>query len=155
MKEARFAKFDPGSGEGLAGAIAKAVNRGEPIFTYYWAPTALLGKYPMVKLGGMKHEPKNWPCMVKPDCKTPAPNGFPPSDVVTVTTSKFADQAPDAFAFIAKVSWPNAVVQKVLAWQDEYRADAEETAEFFLKNFKNVWQNWVPPGLAARISQDL
>jgi glycine betaine/proline transport system substrate-binding protein len=91
MKEAQFAKFDPGSGEGLAGAIAKAVNRGEPIFTYYWAPTALLGKYPMVKLGGMKHEPKNWPCMVKPDCKTPAPNGFPPSEVVTVTTSKFAD----------------------------------------------------------------
>ena len=57
MKQARFAMFDPGSGEGLAGAIAKAVNRGEPIFTYYWAPTALLGKYPMVKLSGMKHRP--------------------------------------------------------------------------------------------------
>jgi glycine betaine/proline transport system substrate-binding protein len=155
MKEAGFAVFDPGSGEGLAGAIAKAVNRGEPIFTYYWAPTALLGKYAMVKLSGMSHEPKNWPCMVKPDCATPAPNGFPSSEVVTVTTTKFANQAPEAYAFISKVSWPNRVVQDVLAWQDENRADAEETAEYFLKNFKNVWAKWVPPELAARVAKGL
>jgi glycine betaine/proline transport system substrate-binding protein len=155
MKAARFALFDPGSGEGLAGAIAKAVNRGEPIFTYYWAPTALLGKYPMVKLGGMKHEAKNWPCMSKPDCATPAPNGFPPSEVLSVTTTKFAAQAPEAFAFIAKVSWPNRIVQKVLAWQDENRADAQETAEYFLKNFQSVWHKWVPPELAARVLKGL
>ena len=155
MKQARFALFDPGSGVGLAGAIAKAVNRGEPIFTYYWAPTALLGKYPMVKLGGMKHEAKNWPCMTKPDCATPAPNGFPPSQVVSVTTTKFAAQAPQAFAFIAKVSWPNPVVQKILAWQHENRADAEETAEYFLKNYKNVWAKWLPAALAARVTKGL
>jgi glycine betaine/proline transport system substrate-binding protein len=155
MKQARFALFDPGSGVGLAGAIAKAVNRGEPIFTYYWAPTALLGKYPMVKLSGMKHEAKNWPCMTKPDCPAPAPNGFPPSEVVTVTTTKFAAQAPQAFAFIAKVSWPNPVVQKVLAWQHENRADAEETAEYFLKNFKIVWAKWLPAALAARVTKGL
>ena len=155
MKQARFALFDPGSGVGLAGAIAKAVNRGEPIFTYYWAPTALLGKYPMVKLSGMKHEAKNWPCMTKPDCPAPAPNGFPPSQVVSVTTTKFAAQAPQAFAFIAKVSWPNPVVQKILAWQHENRADAKETAEYFLKNYKNVWAKWLPAALAARVTKGL
>jgi len=155
MTAAGFVMFDPGSGEGLAGAIAKAVNRGEPIFTYYWAPTALLGKYPMVKLSGMVHEPKNWPCMVKRDCKTPAPNGFPASEVVTVTTSRFASAAPDAFNFIARVSWPNAVVQEVLAWKEDNRADAEEAAEYFLKNFKRIWQKWLSPGRTERVAKGL
>ena len=49
LDEAGFTLFNPGSGEGLAGAIASAYERGNPIFAYYWAPTALLGNYPMVK----------------------------------------------------------------------------------------------------------
>jgi len=93
--------------------------------------------------------------MTKPDCATPAPNGFPPSQVVSVTTTKFAAQAPQAFAFIAKVFWPNPVVQKILAWQHENRADAEETAEYFLKNYKNVWAKWLPAALAARVTKGL
>ena len=59
LDEAGFTIFNPGSGEGLAGAIASAYERGNPIFAYYWAPTALLGNYPMVKLGGMVHDPRN------------------------------------------------------------------------------------------------
>ena len=155
MKEAGFSLFDPGSGEGLAGAIAKAGNRGEPIFAYYWAPTTLLSKYPMVKLGGMAHDAKNWPCMIKPDCATTGPNGYPASEVVTVTTRKFADRAPEAFAFIAKVSWPNRTVHRILAWKDQNRADAEETAEYFLKNFKNIWGKWVTPDVARRVTEGL
>ena len=57
LDEAGFTLFNPGSGEGLAGAIASAYERGNPIFAYYWAPTALLGNYPMVKLGGVEHDP--------------------------------------------------------------------------------------------------
>ena len=56
MEKAGFTLFNPGSGEGLAAAIAKAYERKQPIFAYYWAPTSVLGKYPMVKLGGMMHD---------------------------------------------------------------------------------------------------
>ena len=55
--------FDPGSGEGLAAAIAKAYERKEPFFGYYWAPTSILGKYPMVRVKGMTHDPATWKCL--------------------------------------------------------------------------------------------
>ena len=36
---------DPGSAAGLDGSIAKAGDRGENWFGYYWSPTAMVGKY--------------------------------------------------------------------------------------------------------------
>ena len=103
----------------------------------------------------MKHEAKFWPRITKPDCPAPAHNGFPPSDVVTDTATKFAAQAPQAFFFIAKVSWPNAVPQKILSWQEENRVDAKEMAGYFLKYFNHVWAKWLPADLAARVAQGL
>ena len=73
LKKAGFVSFDPGSGEGLAAAIAKAYERKEPFFGYYWAPTSILGKYPMVRVKGMTHDPATWKCLAKPDCTDPKP----------------------------------------------------------------------------------
>ena len=39
---------DPGSAAGLDASMAKAAERGENWFGYYWSPTALIGKYAMV-----------------------------------------------------------------------------------------------------------
>ena len=50
LEDAGFEIVDPGSGAGLSGSIAKAYERGEGWFGYYWAPTAVLGKYKMVKV---------------------------------------------------------------------------------------------------------
>ena len=155
LKEAGFTLFDPGSGEGLAGAIAAAYERRRPIFAYYWAPTALLGKYPMVKLGGMEHDPETWSCTVDKDCADPKPNMYPKSVVFTVVTSSFADSAPDAYAFIRSVSWSNAFLNRLLAWKDNNQATPRETAEHFLKNHEAVWGAWVPADVAAKVKAGL
>ncbi|HEX5932957.1 MAG TPA: glycine betaine ABC transporter substrate-binding protein, partial [Pseudorhizobium sp.] len=49
-EEAGFTLVDTGSSAGLDGSIAKAYEGKEGWVGYYWAPTALLGKYEMVKL---------------------------------------------------------------------------------------------------------
>lgn len=154
LEEHGFTLFDPGSGEGLAGAIAKAHERREPMFTYYWAPTAVLGKYPMVKLGGMKHDPETWDCVIEPDCPDPKPNMYPKAVVLTVTTTRFAEAAPQAFAFVSNVSWSNRVVNALLAWKERQQATAAETAAYFIDNFKDVWTEWVPPDVAANVQAD-
>lgn len=151
LKKAGFNLFDPGSGTGLSGAIAKAFSREEPIFTYYWAPTSILGKYPMVKLGGMKHDPKTWKCVTDKDCVDPKPNMYPKSVVMTVVVAKFAKTAPEAFKFVSNVSWPNSLLNKVLAWQTDNKADARETAEYFLKNNEAAWKAWVSADAAAKV----
>lgn len=155
LEKAGFNLFDPGSGEGLAAAIAKAYERREPIFTYYWAPTSVLGRYPMVKLGGMKHDPDSWPCVIDKDCDDPKPNLWPKSVVYTVVTSGFAEAAPEAFQFVSSFSWPNKLVNSLLAWKDDNQATGRETAEYFLKNHESVWTAWVTADAAAKVKAGL
>lgn len=155
LKEANFNLFDPGSAAGLAGAIARAYEREEPIFTYYWAPTDILGKYPMVKLGGMKHDPETYGCIQDKDCADPKPNMYPKSDVLTAVVGKFAEAEPDAFKFVSNMSWPNSLLNKLLAWKAAKKADAKETAEYFLKNNESVWKAWMPADAAAKVKAGL
>ena len=151
LHEAGFSLFNPGSGEGLAAAIAAAYVRGEPIFAYYWAPTSVLGKYPMVKLGGMTHDPSTWECTVDRDCSDPRPNMYPKSVVLTVVTNTFATDAPEAFEFVSKVAFSNSVMNGLLAWKDDNQASAQETAEYFLKNYEEVWSAWVSADVAEGV----
>ncbi len=155
LKEAGFALFDPGSGEGLAGAIAGAYERGQAIFVYYWAPTELLAKYPMVKLGGMTHDPETWACTVDKDCADPKPNMYPKSEVFTVVTANFADSAPEAYEFVTRVSWSNSFLTGLLSWKDKNQATPRETAEYFLKNHEAVWRAWVPADVATKVKAGL
>ena len=151
LDKANFTLFDPGSGAGLAAAIAKAYERKEPIFTYYWAPTSVLGKYPMVKLGGMKHDPATYACVTDKDCADPKPNMYPKSVVLTYVVGDFAKREPEAFKFVSGVSVANTVLNKVLAWKSDKKADAQETAEHFLKTNEAVWTKWVSADVAAKV----
>ncbi len=155
LKDAGFTLFNPGSGEGLAGAIAGAYERRQPIFAYYWAPTALLGQYPMVKLGGMTHDMESWSCTTDKDCADPKPNMYPKSVVMTVVTSNFAEAAPEAFEFVSRVSWSNKFLNSLLAWKDENQATPRETAEYFLKNHEDMWSAWVTADVAAKVKAAL
>ena len=155
LEKAGFTLFGPGSGDGLAAAIDRANSRKLPIFTYYWAPTALLGRHDMVKLGGMKHDPETWSCMTDKDCADPKPNMYPKSVVYTVVTSSFAEKAPDAFKFVSSVSWSNKVLNQLLAWKDKDQAKNEEAAKHFLKNYESVWTKWVPADVAAKVKAGL
>ena len=79
---------DTGSAAGLDGAIAKAYENKRAWLGYYWAPTAILGKYPMKKLPfDAKHDPEEWQnCTTKPNCENPKINAWTKSEVYTVIT---------------------------------------------------------------------
>ena len=101
-----FNNFDPGSAEGLAGAIAKAHERREPWFGYYWAPTAILGKYPMVMVEMAAFDPEGHACNNRVDCDAPHAGRYPPSEVLAVATRAFAKSHPAEFAFLGDISFP-------------------------------------------------
>ena len=50
MEKKGWVLVDPGSAAGLDGSMAKAVERDENWFGYYWSPTSMIGKYKMHKL---------------------------------------------------------------------------------------------------------
>ena len=74
---------------------------------------------------------------------------------MTVTSKKFAEKSPEAFTYLSKRSWPNSVVNKVLAFMDKERARGEEAAEKFLKENEALWTKWVPADVAARVKAAL
>lgn len=153
LEGAGFELVDPGSGAALAGAIAKAYERGEAWFGYYWAPTAVLGKYKMAKVdfgsGVDADHYKN--CTSKEDCADPKPTMYPPSAVQTVTTESFAAASPEAYDYFTKRAYRNTQMNELLAWMEDNQADGKTGAENFLKTGRDVWSQWVPADVAAKI----
>ena len=157
LEEAGFEMIDPGSGAGLSGSIAKAYERGEAWLGYYWAPTAVLGKYEMVKVdfeSGIDLEHfRN--CTTSETCVDPKPTMYPPSPVDTVTTESFASKAPAAYEYLTKRSFKNAEMNKMLAWMEDNQADGEIAAIEFMKNNEDKWTAWVTPEAAENIKNAL
>lgn len=157
MEEAGFELVDPGSGAGLAGSIAKAYEREEGWFGYYWAPTAVLGKYKMVKVdfgSGVDLEHFQT-CITQAECEDPKATMYPPSPVWTVTTEAFASRVPEAYGYVSSRSFPNAQMNELLAWMEDNQADGEFAAYHFLENYEDVWTDWVSDDVAAKIKSAL
>jgi glycine betaine/proline transport system substrate-binding protein len=152
LEAAGFEIIDPGSGAGLAGAIAKAYERKQPWFGYYWAPTAVLGKYKMVKVDvGVTDQEHFSNCLTKKECADPKPSMYPPSPVKTLVVQDFVNRVPDGAAYLAKRSYSNALMNDLLAWKDNEQADGKTSAINFLKNHEKSWTGWLPGGVVAKV----
>ena len=157
-EKAGFTLVDTGSGAGLDGAIAKAYERKQGFLTYYWAPTALLGKYQMVKLGeGVPADAAEWKrCNTVADCADPKPNAWPVDTIVTLVAKPFSEKAgPEVMGYLEKRSWSNETVNKVMAWMTDNQASGEDGAKHFLKENKDVWTKWVSEDAAKKIEASL
>ena len=160
-----YTNFDPGSGGALDAAIAGAFAKKKPIFTYYWAPTGLMGKVDLVRLTEPKFNKKCWDDMsaVVEDIKANGPDAYKPSCAceyrdMALTKSVLTDWAkahPKETKFLEKYTVPTATVNKMLAfYEDESDGDMELTAKQFLKT-ESMWKKWVPADVAAKVSAAL
>ncbi|MFD2230020.1 ABC transporter substrate-binding protein [Alkalimarinus sediminis] len=157
LSDAGFDLIDPGSGAGLSGSIAKAYAREEAWFGYYWAPTAVLGKYKMVKVdfGSGVNKEEFIRCTSKEDCLEPKVTMYPPSLVQTVTTEAFASKSPEAYDYLTKRSFKNSQMNELLAWMEDNQADGDVAMEHFLTEYPESWKPWVSKEVAEKISKAL
>lgn len=152
-----FELVDSGSAAGLDGAIARAFNRDEGWLGYYWAPTAILGKYEMTKLDlGVEHNREQWDsCTVVSDCPEPQLNEWPRSDVFTAVTKEFADSNAVTMDYLKKRAWSNDTVNSLLAWMGDNQATNEDGAWYFLENHPDVWSAWLSEDVAQKVKDAL
>jgi glycine betaine/proline transport system substrate-binding protein len=157
MEDAGFDIVDPGSAAGLSGSIAKSYERGEAWLGYYWAPTAVLGKYTMVKVdfGSGVDEEEFINCTTQEECDDPKPTMYPPSPVHTVTTEEFASRAPEAYEYFTKRGFKNNDMNQVLAWMEDNQADGEEAMFHFLEEYPQIWKAWLPQDVAQKVQDAL
>ncbi len=151
-----FKLVDTGSSAGLDGSIAKANERKEGWLGYYWSPTAILGRYEMVKLDMGEHDQEEWEsCTAVLDCEDPKINAWAKSEVFSVVTREFAEKAGVAMDYVSTRSWDNNTVNKLLAWMADNQATGEEAAIYFLQNHEGVWGPWVSEEAMDKIKATL
>ena len=157
-EEAGFTLVDTGSSAGLDGSVARAYEREQGWVGYYWAPTALLGRYEMVKLdAGAPHDEAEWQrCNVVADCPDPKKNEWPTDTVYTLLTSSFAERADDAvLEYFNKRAWSNDTVNRLMAWMTDNQATGDDGAKYFLQNNEDLWSQWVSPEAVEKIKAAL
>ena len=158
LNNPNFVLVPTGSGAALDGVIAKAYEQKQGFIAQYWAPTSLLVKYPMVRLEGLKHDDAEWKrCTSKQDCPDPKPNYWAQTEEVTLASSKFTE-GPDFSVvkdYLAKRSWSQAEVGKVMLWMTDNQANGEDGAKWFIKNMPDVWTKWVPADVAEKVKAAL
>jgi len=144
VQEAGVERFQHGSGETLATAIAAAYAEEAPWFGYYWAPTSVLGKYPMVQVDvGAEYDADAHLCNGEVECDAPVLSPYPTAKVVTAVSNTFADREPEIVELLKNVSFTNAKMGEVLAWQDDNNASYEEAAVYFISNNADIWGEWI------------
>lgn len=151
----KFVNFDPGSADGLKGSIAKAYQQKAPWLGYYWAPTAILGRYPMVQVKLNPYDAKGHACNAKKDCDKPYAGSYPPPQVLSTTTKEFKEKNPEVFTFISKISISNDTMNSVLAWGEKNQGKGAEMAGYFMKKHKDLWSKWLPADVAKKVEAAL
>tara|TARA_B100001123_G_scaffold130883_1_gene151940 strand:+ start:476 stop:1474 length:999 start_codon:yes stop_codon:yes gene_type:complete len=156
MAKAGFEFIDPGSGGALSGAMGEAYNKGAGWFGYYWGPTAILGKYDMTKLDeGVPHKHDTWISEINDlNVASPGKNKYPASTVETYVGSDMLNNKI-VIGYLEKRSFNNNLLSKILAWKESEQAEANETAEHFLKTEEAVWTKWVSSDAAKKIKAAL
>ena len=150
-----FTLYSPGTGAAQKAALMSAYKRKQNVVFYYWFPTPLVGALDLVKLDLPPYDAAKHKCLTSPDCKDPQPSAYPENPVFTAVNSEFAQQAPKLTEFLAKVSVPLPEMDATLAHMEESGDESADVALWFLKNKSDVWSQWVPAEVAARVQAEL
>ena len=148
--------FSPGSGANLKASIARKVTREQPIVAYYWGPTAVIGRYNLVRLDIPEgYQTDKFQCLTDKNCENPQVSDWPPGEVAVAVVEELRDQAPDVVEMLGRMQYPNEVINALLAWADEGSQEPEAAAERFLTQHEDVWTQWVPADVAERVKASL
>ena len=155
MESKNFEIFSPGSGANLKASIARKIARKQPILAYYWGPTAVIGKFNLVKLDMPAYNSDDYDCLANKDSTSCKPSDFRKGEIAVAVSQKLKKASPAVAEYLSKMQVPNEVINAVLAWGDDQSASPDEIATYFFKNHEAVWTKWVPADVAAKVKATL
>ena len=147
-----YTNFRPGTGAALAAAIASAHERGEPVVAYYWGPTWVLGAFDLVKLEEPAWSEAAWNAFNADPARNP-PVAFPTVEVIIGANADFVEKAPEISAFLRSYETTGQMVSEALAYmQANEEVSARDAALHFIETRPDVWQQWLAPEIADRVT---
>ena len=62
---------------------------------------------------------------------------------------------PTSWPSSVNISFPNAVMNAVLAWGEDNQAEGNEMAGYFIVKHEELWSSWLPADVAAKVKAAL
>lgn len=133
----------PGSNPALDVVITSAWDKQEPLVTYYWEPTWLLGKYDFLLLEDTPYDAE----------KYQDGYGACPAVRVTVAVSNdFAASNPVYCEFLSKFKMPSALVSECLAYMQDSNSSHADAAKWLLsEKHPELVDDWLNPEQAEKL----
>ncbi len=150
-----YTNFRPGTGAALDAAIASAYTRGKPILFYYWGPAALMAKY---KLSELKMPPFNdacWQTLRNESSTQQCASSYLVSHITVGTSTPFYNAEPDLVGVFNKVKFPMDFLNQTILDMSTKKLDAATMATQFMHTHPEMWKQWVPADVAAKIQTSL
>lgn len=143
-----YTMFTPGSQAALDVSIATAYRRGLPWLGYYWEPTSLMAEYDMTMLEEPEYSDECW--------ETDRGCAYPAGDVVVFAYGGLPDIAPDLIPFLENYQTTLAQTNEIVNYfESEANRDYDAVPPWFLKEYEDVWTEWVPDDVAAKVKEAL
>ncbi len=126
--------LEAGTDGAVSAAIVAAYDRGEPIVSYYWEPTWLMGMYDFILLEDAPYEEAAYF-----EGKTACPS----VDVTICVSNDFYAADLEFCDFLSNYHTTSAQISEALAYMQETKANYVETAKWFLNEHPELVEAWL------------
>jgi glycine betaine/proline transport system substrate-binding protein len=131
-----------GSHAALFSSLDAAYKKGKPWVGYCWEPSWIAGKLDLILLEDEEFDPDK---LMEGLC---AFN----SQRCTVTVHKdLPETAPEVVDFLSNYETSSELTSEFLQYMQNNEAEPEETAKYFLKEYEEVWTEWVSDDVAEKV----
>jgi glycine betaine/proline transport system substrate-binding protein len=134
------------SGATLAAQIAGAFTKNDPIVSYYWEPTWLMGIYDLRLLDDSPYSPEDFAMGI---------GAFPTVNVTVVVRGGFREEYPEITAFLENYETSSALTNAGLGYMQDNDASSLEAAIWFLQENDAWLQSIVPEDVYAKVKAAL
>jgi len=151
----------PASPAALEAALARAQVDRQPVFGYYWAPSAMMGTYEWHILEEPPYTDQCWQRVtaavenenLRPIDRACAYEELP---VDKVAHRGLLGKAPDVVEMLRRMVVGLEPLNKTLAWAKENDVqDWQEAGVYYLQNYEHRWKTWVTPEAYESIKRAL
>ena len=153
-----------GSQAALDSAIVGAIQQQDPILTYYYSPTWILGKYDLVKLDEpewteeceqARDQAKQEQDPPYTDVTDQAACAFRTTDIHVGANDSFVDRFPDAATFLESMDVGLNPIAEAAAYMKTESVTPDQAALRYLRQHPDRWRQWVPDDVAEKVAAAL
>ena len=146
-----FNAFLPGSTQALMASLVAAYEQGEPWIGHLWEPHWVLAQLDMTRIEEPEYTEECWEQVYEGEVGCAYPN----VEVHISANAEFAEQAPEVIAFLENYQTSTELTNQAMLYMEENEATEQEAALWFLREYEDVWTEWVSDDIADQVRDAL